>query len=140
MLYTLVPQSSKPNIKKARLTSNGGPRSLLMDQAYTLPPMVGARVLKKSRKQLKVNLKEEVHPFQKGSYWITDNNYVQWRSAYCYTVFILLNTLVPMKCLLLTFLKRLRIRTPSHQTTICINRQGNSRHSVVFSLFCMHTI
>ena len=65
MLYTLVPQSSKPNIKKARLTSNGGPRSLLMDQAYTLPPMVGARVLKK---QLKVNLKEEVHLLQKGSH------------------------------------------------------------------------
>lgn len=46
ILYTLVPHRIKPNIKKAMFTSNGGPKLLLMDQAKTLPPMVGARVLK----------------------------------------------------------------------------------------------
>lgn len=45
ILYTLVPHRIKPNIKKAMFTSNGGPRLLLMDQANTLPPTVGARVL-----------------------------------------------------------------------------------------------
>lgn len=47
ILYTLVNHKINPNMKKAMLTSNGAPRSLEMDQANTLPPIVGAKVLKK---------------------------------------------------------------------------------------------